>query len=99
MTDEQLIQRIRSMTDLDKVNKDRRTYQDTRDFWVNNCESTKRVLKEWSNISGPAWPDDLFEDINELASDLRRTEQKIKRIDPFIAALEEQARKLTNQNE
>jgi len=94
MTDEQLIARIRGMTDLAKVDDDREAYRDTRDRWTDCCRALRHTGREWMNASTLLLLDGFQEQMNEIASELKQYEQNIKRIERFIAALDEQAQKL-----
>lgn len=97
MTDEQLIARIRGMTDLAKVDDEREAYRATRDYWIECCRALKQTGREWVNSSTLLLIDGFQEQANEIGSEVKQYDQNIKRIEPFIAALDEQAEKLRNK--
>jgi hypothetical protein len=92
MTDEQLIARISSMTDLTKVDAEREAYRFTRDRWIQEVRANRNISGELTNLSKLGFPGDFAEELNNLASEEQRA--NIERIDRFIAALDEQAEKL-----
>jgi hypothetical protein len=97
MTDEQRIERIREMTNLVKVDDDREAYRLTRDALVQQILSYRKISGVLRNLTSRGDPNNYEEDLNNFATEEQKVE--VKRLDRFIAALDEQAEKLRERHE
>jgi len=94
MTEQQIIERIRSMTSVADVDLQHRTVHQMQDYIHQVRDGEKVAGAEWLNSSPLLFPEDFTDEMNELSSERAISDKLLKQLDRIEAALEERKKEL-----
>jgi predicted LPLAT superfamily acyltransferase len=94
MTEQQIIERIGTLTDMAEVVAQRQRVRAMQDYLHTLRDGEKQATRNWVNSSTLLFPEDFEDAMNTLSSDLSHSSQMLKQLDRIEAALNEQEKKL-----
>jgi hypothetical protein len=97
MTEKQIIERIRNLSDVSEVREQIRKVEMMRDHLHAVREGSKDAARGWVNSSPTIFPEDFQDEMNELHGDLASSDLLLTQLEHIDAALREQEQKLSRR--
>jgi|ERR1019366_1444786 hypothetical protein len=94
MTEQQIIERIRSTTDIAVLTRELQRNRSTQDYLQALRNGEKQATADWLNSSSLFFPEDFVEEMKQLSLRLVPIEKRSAQLARIESALEEQLKKV-----
>jgi hypothetical protein len=94
MTEKQIIERIRTLSDVSEIREQIRKLEMMRDQLHAVREGSKQAARGWLNSSPTVFPEDFEDEMSGLHADLASSDILLTQLERIEAALKEQEQKV-----